>query len=61
MEDFVVHQDFPGEIPPSLDEVKHRYVKHVLNLCDGNKSVAAGFLGISTETIYRLQREGKLK
>ncbi len=38
---------------PSLNEVAKRYVSHVLKYTKGNKSTAAGILGLSRRTIYR--------
>lgn len=57
---FIVHEDGDGP-PATLDEIKRRYIKHVIAICDGDRNKAAGFLDISRETINRLEREGKLK
>ncbi len=43
--------------PPPLEEVERRYVRHVLDLVDGNKSRAAGILGIARRTLYRKLEE----
>src|SRR5947209_18768654 len=46
---------------PTLDELNHRYIQLVLSEMDGNKSRAAGALGINRRTLYRyLDAEGAL-
>jgi len=41
----------------SLDEMELRYIRHVLDITDGNQSVAAQILKVDRKTIYRkLQR-----
>jgi transcriptional regulator of acetoin/glycerol metabolism len=42
---------------PTLDEVVRRYVNHVLKFTNGNKTIAAGMLGLSRRTIYRILEE----
>ena len=36
-----------------LDEVKRAHVKHVLEACGGNRSLAARSLGVDRKTLYR--------
>ena len=36
-----------------LDEVEHRLIRETLKHTEGDKSLAAQLLGISTRTIYR--------
>ncbi len=36
-----------------LDEVKRAHVKHVLEACGGNRSLAAKILGVDRKTLYR--------
>jgi two-component system NtrC family response regulator len=38
---------------PSLDELNRRYIQLILAESDGNKSRAAGVLGINRRTLYR--------
>lgn len=42
-----------GEELPSLAEIEHRYIHHVLDRVDGNKRKAAAILGIGRRTLYR--------
>ena len=43
----------------SMDEVEERYVRHVLKVVGGNKSLAAKVLGFDRKTLYRkLDRYG---
>jgi transcriptional regulator of acetoin/glycerol metabolism len=44
---------------PTLDELKRRYIRHVLERSGGNVSRAAGILGLERRSLYRmLQRYG---
>lgn len=38
---------------PDLEQIKHAYVVHVLEICQGNRSVAAKILGVDRKTLYR--------
>lgn len=42
-----------GPILPTLDELQHRYMHHVLQQTGGNKRRAAALLGIGRRTLYR--------
>ncbi len=42
-----------GDMLPSLDELRHRYVLYVLERVDGNKRRAAALLGVGRRTLYR--------
>lgn len=42
-----------GHMLPSLDELKARYVRYVLDRVNGNKRRAAALLGIGRRTLYR--------
>ncbi|WP_376695423.1 sigma-54-dependent transcriptional regulator [Wenzhouxiangella sp. EGI_FJ10305] len=42
-----------GEMLPTLDELRRRYVHHVLEKVDGNKRRAAALLGVGRRTLYR--------
>jgi two-component system, NtrC family, response regulator AtoC len=42
-----------GEMLPSLDELRARYVRYVLDRVDGNKRRAAALLGVGRRTLYR--------
>ncbi|MFW5927183.1 MAG: sigma-54-dependent transcriptional regulator [Wenzhouxiangella sp.] len=42
-----------GDVLPSLDELKGRYVRYVLDRVDGNKRRAAALLGVGRRTLYR--------
>lgn len=42
-----------GEMLPTLDELRRRYVRHVLDRVDGNKRRAAALLGVGRRTLYR--------
>ncbi|MEW4453425.1 sigma-54 dependent transcriptional regulator [Bremerella sp. JC817] len=44
--------DDPSELVP-MQEVERRYVLHVLQAADNNKSVAAQILGLDRKTLYR--------
>lgn len=46
-----------GDMLPSLDELKRRYVHYVLDRVDGNKRRAAAFLGVGRRTLYRWLEE----
>ncbi len=41
----------------TLKELEQRYINHTLTQCDGNKSVAAKYLGINTTTLWRKLKE----
>ncbi len=45
-----------GDVTP-LDALRRRYVRHVLELCGGNKSEAARLLGIDRSTLYEILAE----
>lgn len=50
--------DNPAELV-SMDEVERRYIAHVMNTVQGNKSIAARILGYNRKTLYRkLERYG---
>jgi two-component system response regulator HydG len=49
--DFQVGDD-PDELLP-MHEVERRYLRHVLNVVDGNKTMAARILGFDRKTLYR--------
>lgn len=42
-----------GDMLPSLDELKGRYVRYVLERVNGNKRRAAALLGVGRRTLYR--------
>ena len=42
-----------GDLLPSLDEIKGRYVRYVLERVNGNKRRAAALLGVGRRTLYR--------
>ncbi len=42
-----------GDMLPSLDEFRRRYVRFVLERVDGNKRRAAALLGVGRRTLYR--------
>jgi len=42
-----------GDMLPTLDELRRRYVRHVLDRVDGNKRRAAALLGVGRRTLYR--------
>jgi two-component system response regulator HydG len=44
--------DDPNELVP-LEEIERRYIQHVLQSVDGNKTVAARVLGLDRKTLYR--------
>jgi len=48
----VVAADDPAELP-SLEEVERRYILRVLEVVSGNRSAAAGILGVDRKTLYR--------
>jgi hypothetical protein len=55
----VVAGDNPSALLP-MHELERRYVKHVLNTVNGNKTVAARILGFDRRTMYRkLERYGR--
>jgi len=46
---------------PPLEEVKRQYVISVLNLCNGNVSLAARTLNIDRRSLYRMLSRYKLE
>lgn len=50
---------FDGPLLPTLEQVRLRYVRHVLEHTGGNKRRAAAILGIGRRTLYDLLRKGK--
>lgn len=46
---------------PSLEELKRRYLAHVLRMTRENKARTAGILGISRKTLYRMAERFKLR
>lgn len=48
----IISGDDPAELP-TLQEMEHRYVRHVLEAASGNKSRAARLLGIERRALYR--------
>jgi len=48
----IIGGEDPSELVP-LDEVERRYILHVLQAVDGNKTLAARTLGLDRKTLYR--------
>ncbi|TVQ41934.1 MAG: sigma-54-dependent Fis family transcriptional regulator [Wenzhouxiangella sp.] len=46
-----------GDLLPSLDELRQRYLRYVLERVDGNKRRAAALLGVGRRTLYRWLEE----
>ena len=46
----------PSELLP-MEEVERRYIRHVLQAVDGNKTLAARVLGFDRKTLYRKLRQ----
>lgn len=46
---------------PTLDELERRYLKHVLEVVDGNRTNAASVMGIDRRTLYRMAERFGLK
>jgi len=46
----------PSELLP-MEEVERRYIQHVLQSVDGNKTLAARVLGLDRRTLYRKLRQ----
>jgi two-component system response regulator HydG len=44
--------DNPSELV-SMEEIEQRYIEHVLNAVDGNRTQAAKILGMDRKTLYR--------
>jgi two-component system response regulator HydG len=44
---------FNSSALPTLDEVEQRYISHVLEIVDGNKTSASKILGMNRRTLYR--------
>ena len=42
----------PADLMP-LEDLERRYILHVLEALDGNKSTAARVLGLDRKTLYR--------
>ncbi len=42
-----------GDMLPSLEEIRRRYVQYVLDRVNGNKRRAAALLGVGRRTLYR--------
>ena len=42
-----------GDVLPTLNELRQRYIHHVLERVDGNKRRAAALLGVGRRTLYR--------
>jgi len=51
----------PPQAALSLDAMERQHIGKVLQLCDGNRSVAAETLGISRKTLYRKIRQYDLE
>ena len=52
-----------GEDPTelvALEEIEQRYILHVLQSVDGNKTLAARILGLDRKTLYRKLKDDKL-
>jgi two-component system response regulator HydG len=49
---FLIDGSDPSELLP-LDEIERRYILHVLDSLDGNKSTSARILGLDRKTLYR--------
>ena len=45
---------------PTIDEVERRYLKHVLEVTGGNRTLAAKILGINRRTLYRMAERYRL-
>ena len=50
----VVPQDQPFADLPTLDDLERRYLLHVLDAANGNRTRAAEILGIDRRTLYRM-------
>lgn len=48
----VIASDKPEELR-SLEEVEKRYILHVLDTVDGNRTLASKILGLDRKTLYR--------
>jgi len=53
--------DSPFADHPTLDELKKRYVLHVINYCQHNFSQAAKVLSIDRRSLYRMLAKWKIK
>jgi len=49
----IPEQLLEGDMLPSLEEIKGRYVRYVLDRVEGNKRRAAALLGVGRRTLYR--------
>ena len=49
----IPEQLLDGDMLPSLDELRQRYVRYVLERVDGNKRRAAALLGVGRRSLYR--------
>jgi DNA-binding NtrC family response regulator len=47
--------DLVGDLP-TLEQLKHRYIQHVVELHGGNVSRAAAVLGVERRSLYRMLR-----
>lgn len=52
----IIGGDNPDELLP-LAEIERRYIRHVLETVDGNKTLAAKVLGLDRKTLYRKLKE----
>jgi two-component system response regulator HydG len=50
--EFQIGGENPDELLP-LHEIERRYIRHVLDAVDGNKTQAARVLGLDRKTLYR--------
>lgn len=48
-----------GDMLPTLNELRQRYIRHVLERVDGNKRRAAALLGVGRRTLYRWLDDGE--
>jgi transcriptional regulator of acetoin/glycerol metabolism len=47
-------QDQPFSDLPTLDDLERRYLMHVLDAANGNRTRAAEILGVDRRTLYRM-------
>jgi DNA-binding NtrC family response regulator len=47
-------QDQPFSDLPTLDDLERRYLLHVLDAANGNRTRAAEILGVDRRTLYRM-------
>jgi len=48
------HQEQPFSDLPTLDDLERRYILHVLDAANGNRTRAAEILGVDRRTLYRM-------